>query len=99
MARSQRLLSVVPSWRTVPWAQSTSTPHRCSAGWVRRVGRAARFGSLPKMAPSTCETVGGTGDITGVIAGTGLTGGATAGDATLNVSFAGSGGGYLGGAK
>jgi hypothetical protein len=38
----------------------------------------------------TCESVG-TGDITGVTAGLGLSGGATAGDATLDLDFGGSG--------
>lgn len=66
-----------------------------SAQVQRRVGSACGAGSAIRVVAEdgtvTCETVGGTGDITGVIAGTGLTGGATAGDATLNVSFAGSG--------
>ena len=54
----------------------------CALGsWVRAV---SQDGTV------TCEAASG-GDITSVVAGTGLTGGAAVGDATLAVSFAGGG--------
>lgn len=59
----------------------------------RRVSGSCASGSSMRVVNQdgtvTCET--SSGDITAVVAGTGLTGGASSGDVTLNVAFAGNG--------
>ncbi len=56
----------------------------CPAGQAMR--------TVTQTGAVTCEPVaGGAGDITGVIAGAGLSGGATTGDATLSVAYGGTG--------
>lgn len=52
-------------------------------------GQAVR--SIAQDGTAVCEPMGGGGDVTGVIAGPGLTGGGLSGDLTLAVAFAGTG--------
>ncbi|MGE3888532.1 MAG: hypothetical protein AB7H81_19005, partial [Vicinamibacterales bacterium] len=63
----------------------------------RRIGSSCPVGQAVRVVNQdgtvVCQpTSGGGGTITGVTAGTGLTGGGTSGTVTLNVSFAGTGG-------
>jgi hypothetical protein len=63
----------------------------------RRIGSSCPVGQAVRVVNQdgtvVCQpTSGGGGTITGVTAGTGLTGGGTSGNVTLNVSFAGPGG-------
>ena len=67
-----------------PLQVQTRVTGTCPAGQAMR--------TVTQAGAVTCEPVaGGAGDITAVTAGTGLTGGATTGDATLAVLFGGTG--------
>jgi len=85
-------LSLVP-FSSVPYALNAETVDGFdSSALQKRVSSTCGAGSAIRIVNAdgtvTCET---TGDIIGVTAGTGLTGGGTSGAVTLNASFAGSG--------